>query len=166
MQYIGLALRLIPGKEENMKVIFLQDVKGSGAKGDIKEVSDGFARNFLFPKKLAKEATPEAIHSFERQKSAEQFRKSNEQADAVANAKSLEGAAVTLSLNVGKDGKLFGSVGAKEIADELARSKNFSVDKKKISVEAIKKPGEYEAEVKLYANVTAKIKVIAVAIEA
>lgn len=147
-----------------MKVILLEDVKGTGKKGEIKDVADGYARNLLLPKKLAAEATAGAVNAFERQKSAQAFRQQTEQTEANEMAKALNGQQVTLPLKAGKEGKIFGSAGAKEIADALAK-KGFAVDKKKIAVEPIKKEGEYEAEVKLYAHVSVKIKVTAVIAE-
>lgn len=143
-----------------MKVILLQDVKGTGKKDQIIEVSDGFARNYLFPKKLASEANAVNVNSIETQKSALKHKEELQKQAAIAQAAALSGKTVSVITKTGKDGRMFGSVGSKEIADALNAQLSIQADKKKISIEPIKTLGEYEAVIKLYPSVNAKIKVI------
>ena len=139
-----------------MKVILLQDVKSLGKKGELVSVSDGYARNFLFPKNMAKEANAQAMNEF---KNAEQSKKYKiDTAIAAANKakEELEGSKFVIRAKAGESGKLFGSITAKEIAAEVKRQKHIDIDKRKISLkEDIKTLGEYEAELKLYSGITA-----------
>ena len=139
-----------------MKVILLADVKGSGKKDEIINVSDGYARNFLFPKNMAKEANAQAMNEF---KNAEQSKKYKiDTAIAAANKakEELEGSKFVIQAKAGESGKLFGSITAKEIAAEVKRQKHIDIDKRKVSLkEDIKTLGEYEAELKLYSGITA-----------
>lgn len=139
-----------------MKVILLQDVKSLGKKGELVNVSDGYARNFLFPKNMAKEANAQAMNEF---KNAEQSKKYKiDTAIAAANKakEELEGSKFVIKAKAGESGKLFGSITAKEIAAEVKRQKHIDIDKRKISLkEDIKTLGEYEAELKLYSGITA-----------
>ena len=142
-----------------MKVIFLKDVKGSGKKGEIAEVSDGYARNFLIKKGLAEEATAVKINSLNIKKGAEDFHRQEEIKALKEEAKKLNGTQITLKIKCGENGKVFGSVTAKEIADELA-SLGYTVDKKRVMLkDPIKLLGVYAVDVKFLPDVIAKIKV-------
>lgn len=142
-----------------MKVIFLKDVKGSGKKGEIAEVSDGYARNFLIKKGLAEEATAVKINSLNIKKGAEDFHRQEEIKALKEEAKKLNGTQITLKIKCGENGKVFGSVTAKEIADELT-ALGFTVDKKRVILkDPIKLLGVYAVDVKFLPEVIAKIKV-------
>ncbi len=142
-----------------MKVIFLKDVKGSGKKGDIAEVSDGYARNFLIKKGLAEEATAVKINSLNIKKGAEDFHRQEEIKALKEEAKKLNGTQITLKIKCGENGKVFGSVTAKEIADELT-ALGYTVDKKRVILkDPIKLLGVYAVDVKFLPEVIAKIKV-------
>ena len=142
-----------------MKVVLLEDVKGHGKKGELCNVSDGYARNFLFPKKLAVEADNAAMNELKNREAAAAHHKKEEIAAANATAKLLEGKTVTVSAKAGSNGKLFGSVTSKEIAAEIKKSLGVEIDRKKMSVADIKNFGEYTAEIKLHQGITAKITV-------
>ena len=142
-----------------MKVILLQDVKAQGKKGDLINVSDGYARNFLFPKGLAKEANKQAMNEFEGKKEAAEYHRNMEEEKARNIAKRMEDITVRLSAKAGAGGKLFGSVTSKEIAKEIADTLGLQIDRKKMSVADIKNFGEYTAEIKLYKGISAKITV-------
>lgn len=142
-----------------MKVILLQDVKGTGKKDDVVEVSDGYARNCLIKKKLAVEATASGVNAINGQKKAAEFHKAEEIKKWKEVAASLKGKEVTCFVKCGENGKVFGSVTSKEISDKLAEL-GYEVDKKKIALkDALKNVGIYEAEIKFLPDVTAKIKV-------
>ena len=146
-----------------MKVIFLKDVKGSGKKGEIAEVSDGYARNFLIKKGLAEEATAVKINSLNIKKGAEDFHRQEEIKALKEEAKKLNGTQITLKIKCGENGKVFGSVTAKEIADELT-ALGYTVDKKRVILkDPIKLLGVYAVDVKFLPEVIAKIKVEVVA---
>ena len=146
-----------------MKVILKQDVKGSGKKGEIINVSDGYARNFLFPKGLAEVASNLAVNSLMGQKNAEDFKKNTEKEAAKALAKQLKELTVELKIKAGENGKLFGSITSKEIAEEM-HNKGFNIDKKKIVLESpIKSLGQYKLEAKLYPEISAKFNLIVTA---
>ena len=142
-----------------MKVILLQDVKGKGKKGELCNVSDGYARNFLFPKNLAIEADSAAMGELKSREAAAAHHKQEEIDAAKATAAKLEGKTVTLKAKAGANGRLFGSVTSKEIADQVKTELGITVDRKKMSVADIKNFGEYTAEIKLYVGITAKITV-------
>ena len=143
-----------------MKVVLLEDVKGQGKKGDIVDVSDGYARNFLIKKNLAKEANSSAINEAKQKREAEERRKAAEKAEAENLAKNLFGKEITLFVKCGDNGKIFGSVTSKEISEELLKS-GFDIDKKKIVLkENIKNEGLYEVEIKIYPEISAKIKLL------
>lgn len=142
-----------------MKVILLADVKGHGKKGELCNVSDGYARNFLFPKKLAIEADSTALNELKNREQAAAHHKQEEIKAAKELAAKLEGKTVTISAKAGSNGKLFGSVTSKEIAAEIKKSLGVEIDRKKMSVADIKNFGEYTAEIKLYVGITAKITV-------
>lgn len=144
-----------------MKVILLSDVKGSGKAGDLVNVSDGYARNFLLPKKLAKEADAVALSELKSQQAAKQHKIDEEIKAAKSLASRLDGKTVTIPAKAGENGKLFGSVTAKEIAAEVSKAFNIKVDKRKIHVkDDIKTFGTYECEVKLYQGINARIYVV------
>ena len=143
-----------------MQVILKKDVKGSGKKGDIVKVSDGYARNMLFPKGLAIEATKANIRALESQKAKEAAQEAANKAEAEATAKKLEAVNVEIQSKTGDGGKLFGSITSKDIADALLAQHGIEIDKKKIQVASpIKNLGTFEVAVKLYAGVTANMTV-------
>lgn len=143
----------------NMKVVLLQDVKGKGKKGELCNVSDGYARNFLFPKKLAVEADNSALNELKNREEAQAHHKKEELAAAQKTASMLDGKSVNIKAKAGAGGKLFGSVTSKEIAAEIKNSIGIEIDRKKMNVADIKNYGEYTAEIKLYTGVTAKLTV-------
>ncbi len=142
-----------------MKVILKQDVKGSGKKGDIIEVSDGYGRNFLIKKGLAEVATPAAINDMKQKKTAEEFHKAENVKALKELADKLTGTGITLAIRAGENGKTFGSVTSQHIATALSEL-GFDVDKKKVLLkEPIKNVGTYDVEVRLMEGVLSKIKV-------
>ena len=144
-----------------MKVILLQDVKGSGKKGDLINAADGYARNSLLPKRLAMEATAGAINNKKVQDAAKAHHAQVELDQAIANKENLTGKTVTVTAKAGKEGKLFGSVTAKEIAAAVSSQYKIDVDKRKIDLDGdIKAFGTYEFDLKLHAGVVAKMKVM------
>ncbi len=143
-----------------MKVILLTDIKGVGKKDQTINASDGYAKNFLIPKKFAVEATPANVKKLEKQKADEAAQAQAELEAAQALAKELEKEPVTISVKTGGNGKLFGAVTNKEISLALKQQRDLDIDKKKIIAEPIKVLGEEEVSVKLHTNVTAKVKVI------
>ena len=149
-----------------MKVILLNDVKGSGKKGEIVNVSDGYARNFLFPKQLAKEATKQNIDVVKQQKAAAKHQEELDLKAAKDLAETVNNKDVIIKHKAGSNGKLFGSVNTKDIADALNSQHNMEVDKKKLVLkDNIKECGKYTVAVKLYPNVQANINVLVEAIE-
>jgi ribosomal protein L9 len=144
-----------------MKVILLQDVKTIGKKGEIANVSDGYARNFLFPRKLAKEANAQAMNEYNNAKAASEYKVKTEKDNANANAAALKDQSVKIYAKGGQGGKFFGSVTAKELAEAVQKQYNVSVDKKKITLsQDIKSFGSYTFEVKFYAGITASMTAI------
>ncbi len=141
-----------------MKVLLLADVKGSGKKGDIVEVADGYGRNFLIKKGLAKVATASTVHEAEQQKEAQAFHKAEEVKALKALAQTLEGKTVVVKIKTGENGKTFGSVTSTHVAISLAEM-GFDIDKKKIKMEAVKTIGSLPAEVRFMEGVIAKITV-------
>lgn len=142
-----------------MKVILKADVKGSGKKGDVIEVSDGYARNFLLKKGLAEPATASGINEISQRKTADAFHKAENEKALKALAKELNGKEVTVSIRAGENGKVFGSVTTLQVASAL-EALGYEVDKKKIAFkENIKTLGAFEAEVRLMEGVTTKIVV-------
>ena len=142
-----------------MKVVLLADVKGHGKKGELCNVSDGYARNFLFPKNLAIEANNAAMSELKSREEAKAHHKKEEIAAANDIASKLEGKTVVIKAKAGANGKLFGSVTSKEISNEITKALGVEVDKKKMSVGEIKNFGEYTAEIKLYTGISAKLTV-------
>ena len=138
----------------------LADVKGQGKKDQIVEVSDGYARNFLFPKKLAIPADNKAMSEAKSKEEAKQFKLREEKAAAQALAEQLNKLTVKITATSGADGRLYGSVTSKDIAEKLKEQHKVDVDKRKLVLsENIKAYGTYEVEVKVYPEVTAKLKV-------
>lgn len=142
-----------------MKVILLQDVKGTGKKDEIVNVSDGYGRNFLLPRKLAVEATAQAMNDIKNRERAKEYHIEEEKKAARAIAQKLEGITVKLRAKAGNSGKLFGSVTSKEVAEEIGRIAGIDIDKRKVSMEDIKSFGTYSCEVKLYQGIAAKLYV-------
>lgn len=147
-----------------MKVILLADVKGKGKAGDVIKVNDGFARNMLFPKGLAKEATAGNLKNLEKQKAEAAAEEAANRAKAKELAAELEKITVKIETKAGDNGKLFGSITSADIAAACKEQFGFEVDKKKINLDApIKTAGNSELTVKLYPEVAAKLKVEVVA---
>ena len=143
-----------------MKVILLEDVKGRGKKGQVVNASDGYARNYLLPRKLAVEATDQHLNELKSKEIAESNRKKNEWAEAKKQAEALSALQVTVKAKCGENGKLFGSVTNKEIADTLKAQHHLNIDKKKIVLpEPIRSLGSFQLEVKVYPEVSAKLDV-------
>jgi large subunit ribosomal protein L9 len=144
-----------------MKVLLKADVKGQGKTGQVVNVSDGYARNFLFPKGLAEEANASNLNAVKIKKDAELHKKDVEKQLAKEKAKELQNTEVVIHAKTGESGKLFGSITAAEIADALNEQFHVDIDKKKILLkENIKETGEYKVPIKLYAETSATIKVV------
>lgn len=143
-----------------MKVILTQDVKGQGKKGELVNVSDGYARNFLLPRGLATEANAAAMNELKNREEAAAFHKEQEKKQAQETAAAIDGKTVKLTARAGQGGRLFGAVTAKEVAEALSRDYGVKFDKRKIEMGDIKAFGSYSAEVKLNFGVTAKITVM------
>ncbi len=142
-----------------MKVILKQDVKNLGKKGELVNASDGYARNYLFPRGLATEANASAMNDFNNKENAKKFHKQEEIKAAKADCEKLEGKTFKLTAKAGANGKLFGSVTAKDVSAVIKSELNLDVDKRKISMDDVKQFGTYEAEVKVYQGISAKIYV-------
>ena len=143
-----------------MKVILKADIKGVGKKDEVINASDGYARNFLFPKNLAVEANAENMSKLKAQKDSTQFKKDTEKEDAKKLADKLTRIMVKVEVKAGENGKIFGGVSAKEIADNLEKEHKLKIDKKKILLkETIKTLGTHMIEVKLFDGVNGTIKV-------
>ena len=143
-----------------MKVILKQDVKGLGKKDQMVEASDGYARNFLFPKGLAVEASASNINVMKTKNEAEKQRKDREIAQAKALAEKIKTTTVTLKVKAGENGKLFGSITSKDVSEALKAQHKLDIDKKKIVMpEALKSIGTCEVEVKLYPEISSKLTV-------
>ena len=146
-----------------MKVIFNQDVRGQGKKGEMKEVSDGYARNYLLPRKLASEATPDMLNAFKLKEKARKAQMEREKAQAEENARRLEGVQVTISARAGQGGRLFGAITSQEISDALKEQHGIEIEKNKIvQPEPIKGFGTFEVKAKLGYEVSGKISVLVV----
>lgn len=142
-----------------MEVILKSDVKGLGKKSEKVNVSDGYARNFLFPRGLAAEANAQTLSEMKNKQSSEQFKAEEELKAAKASAEKINNNTVVLKAKGGTNGRLFGSVTAKEIAVVVSNQYNVKVDKRKITVDDIKAFGTYNAQVRLHPKVTASFKV-------
>lgn len=145
-----------------MKVILLQDIKKLGKKGEIIETAEGYGRNYLIPRKLAKEATLQNVNQAKQDMAVAKHRKAQAHDEAVILAAQLEKVVLHMKVKVGANGKLFGSIASKDVADALiAQTGMEGVDRRKIEVpETIKSPGEYTATAKLMPDVVAKFKVL------
>ena len=142
-----------------MKVIFLQDVKGQGKKGEIKNVSEGYAQNFLIPRGLVRTATEGNVRTLEQQTAAELKRKAQEKEDAIQLGKKLEEITVELKAKAGEGGRLFGAITSKQVADALEKS-GVKLDKRKIEMpEPIRSLGVTQVSVKLHPEVKSTLKV-------
>ncbi|KUO72303.1 MAG: 50S ribosomal protein L9 [Clostridia bacterium BRH_c25] len=143
-----------------MKVVLLQDVKDLGKKGELVNASDGYARNFLFPRKLAVEATAGKLKEIEDKRSSQKNKKENELKAAKELADKLSKVEISFRTKAGENGKLFGSITSKDVADAIKAQQKIAVDKKKVILhEAIKAIGTYQVEIKVYPEVSAKINV-------
>ncbi|MDE7298570.1 MAG: 50S ribosomal protein L9 [Lachnospiraceae bacterium] len=143
-----------------MEVILTADVKGQGKKGDIVKVSDGYARNFILPKKLGLEATPKNLNDLKLQKAAEAKRAQELLEEAQAQAASIGEKSITLRIKTGEGGRTFGSVSTKEIAQAIKEQLDLDIDKKKLVLaEPLKNLGTFTVPVKLHPQVTAQLKV-------
>lgn len=143
-----------------MKVILLSDVKGQGKKGDIKEVSDGYARNFLLPRGLAQEATTANLNAVRGQREAAAFHKGQEHDEALALKAKLDESSVKITAKAGSNGKLFGSITNKDVAEALKMQCHIVLDKKKLHMpDGIKTTGTTHVEVRVYPEITATLKV-------
>ena len=143
-----------------MKVLLLQDVKGQGKKDQIVDVSDGYARNFLFPKKLAVVADNKAINEVKNKEASKQYKIETEKAAAREIAEKLSQITVKISTGAGADGRLYGSVTAKDIAEVLSKMVGFDIDKRKINLkDTIKAYGKYSVEIKILQDIGAKFTV-------
>ncbi len=143
-----------------MKVILLQDVKGKGKKGQMLEVSDGYARNFMLPKKLAMEATPDAINTMRMNDKAAAEKAAKEKAEALAISKELRAMTLVVTAKGGGAGRLFGSVTNQEIADALKAKSGIALDKRKIVIaDPIKNVGTYTVTCKLGYEISAPLTV-------
>lgn len=140
-----------------MKVVLKADVKGQGKKGEMVNVSDGYARNFLLPRGLAVEADKQAMNDVKNRENAEKYKIEQEKKAAGAAREKLDGKTVKIKAKGGAGGKLFGSVTAKEISDALNKQYALDIDKRKVVLQNdIKAFGSYEAELKLYTGISAK----------
>jgi len=146
-----------------MKVILLQDVRGQGKKGQLIEASDGYARNFLLPRKLAVEATADNLNTMKLQEKAKKAKEAAEKAEAEAIAAKLKEVTVTISAKAGNGGKIFGSITTKEIAEQLKAQQGIDLPKAKLVLaDPIKAFGGYELKAKLGYEVTGTFKVMVV----
>ncbi len=142
-----------------MKVLLTADVKGTGKKGDVVEVADGYGRNFLIKKGLAAAATASSVNQAQQQKEAAAYHKAEEIKATKALAQALNGKSVSVKIKVGENGKVFGSVTSAHVAESL-NAMGFDIDKKRIKMDSVKNVGSYPAEIRFMENVAAKITVV------
>lgn len=143
-----------------MKVILKEDIKGVGKKNEIINASDGYARNFLFPKNKAVEANAENMSKLQAQKDATQYKKDVEKEEAKKVADKMSKITIKIKVKAGENGKIFGGISSKEIAENLENQHSIKVDKKKVELnEPIKTLGVHTVEIKLYDGVIGKVKV-------
>lgn len=143
-----------------MKVILLENIKNVGKKDEVINASDGYARNYLFPKKLAVEANTENMSKLKSRENADKYRKDQERKQAEEIAKKMQGIMLKVKVKAGENGKIFGGVTSKEISDELKKQYQIEVDKKKILLsENIKNLGMFVVDIKLYEGILGKLKV-------
>ncbi|MEW8955341.1 50S ribosomal protein L9 [Clostridium sp.] len=145
-----------------MKVILLGDIKSVGKKGEVVNVSDGYARNFLFPRKLAQEANDGNLHILNTKKENDRRKKLAEVEEAQALADKLKGKEINIKAKAGENGRLFGAITSKDVAELIKKQYSVSVDKKKVVMDTIKQPGVFEIEVKVYPEISTKMKVVIV----
>ena len=144
-----------------MKVVLLADVKGQGKKDEIINVSDGYARNFLLPRKLAIEADAKVLNEIKGREASLKHKIEVETAEAKAVAAKMDSILVKITASSGADGRLYGSITAKDIAEKLAKDHGITVDKRKIQLDdPIRAYGKYDLDVKLYTDVTGKVHVL------
>ena len=143
-----------------MKVILTQDVKAQGKKGQLIEVSDGYARNFLFPKKLAIEANAQAMNELRNRESSEKHKIEVETAEAKALAEKLAKLKLVIKTSAADDGRLYGAITSKDLSEQLKKSNGITIDKRKINLDKpIKTCGEFVIDVKLYTDIVGKLSV-------
>ena len=143
-----------------MKVILTQDIKGIGKKDEIINANDGYARNYLFPKKLAVEANNKNMSLLQGRKDSASFKKEQEKKEANELKEKLSKIMLTIKVKAGENGKIFGSITSKEISNELKNQKNIEIDKKKINLkEPIKELGEFTIDIRLYEGIIGKLKI-------
>lgn len=143
-----------------MKVILMQDIKGVGKKDEVINANDGYARNFLFPRKLAVEANTENMSKLKGRQDSVNFKKEQEKENAEKIKKQLSEMLLTIKVKAGENGKIFGSITSKEISTELKKQYSVDIDKKKILLkQAIKEIGTFTIDVKLYEGITGKLKI-------
>ena len=144
-----------------MKVLLLEDVKAQGKKGEIITVSDGYAKNFLFPRNLAKEATAQVINEVKAKNDSAAYKKETERKAAVELASKINGKVITFKTTGGADGRLYGAVTTKDVAEKIKSQLGIEMDKKKIVLgDNIKRTGEYSVKLKLYPEVSAELKIV------
>ncbi|MGM9974511.1 MAG: 50S ribosomal protein L9 [Clostridiaceae bacterium] len=143
-----------------MKVILLSDVKNLGKKGEVVNTSDGYARNFLFPRKLAQEATAENLHILNAKKETERRKKLAEIEEAQRIAEKLKNKEIKITTKTGDNGRLFGAITSKDVAELINKEYGTAIDKKKIVMDTLKLVGSYDIEVKIYPEVSTKMKVV------
>ncbi|GBE58496.1 50S ribosomal protein L9 [bacterium BMS3Abin01] len=149
-----------------MDIILLEDVEKLGSRGEVVSASDGYARNYLLPRKLAEIATPGKVEEIKRHQEAEEQKKSREAGRADDLVGMLGKTVLTINVQAGEDGRLFGSVTAADIAEEIEKARKVRIDKKKVRLEdPIKETGDYMVEVEVHAGKTATMKVIVAAAE-
>ena len=143
-----------------MKVILLDNIKGVGKKDEIINASDGYARNYLLPKKLAVEANAENMSKLNNKKESANYKKDQEKQNAEELAKKLKGIMLKIKVKAGENGKIFGGVTSKEISENLKNQYNFAVDKKKIELkDTIKTLGSFNVSIKLFEGITANLRI-------
>jgi large subunit ribosomal protein L9 len=144
-----------------MKVLLLEDVKAQGKKGEIINVSDGYAKNFLFPRNLAKEATAQVINEVKAKNDSAAYKKETERKAALEIAEKIKDAVIMFKTTGGEDGRLYGAVTTKDVAEKINSQLGLSIDKKKIVLsDNIKRTGEYSVKIKLYPEISVELKII------
>ena len=143
-----------------MKVILKQDVKGLGKKGELVNVSDGYAKNYLVPRKIASFADAAAMNELKNREASKAYQLAQEKANAEKAAEILNGKTVKISAKAGANGRLFGSVTSKEISEKIKETYDIDIDKKRIVTEDIRNFGTYECTLKIYTGITAMIYIL------
>lgn len=142
-----------------MKLVLLQDVKSLGKKGEMVNASDGYARNFLIPKGLAKEVNNQVMNEFKNAENSKKYKTEQEIAAANAAKAKLDGQSILIKAKAGQGSKLFGSITSKEVSAEIKNKLGLDIDKRKIAMSDIKSIGSFKAEIKLYTGITAALTV-------